>query len=655
VLFFVITFSATWALVTEASEISISSLFWNRSWTAMNELYLSKKDLTPMEHSLMANALRIQDKWGEAAAILEKHRVSFPEEVRPYADMTLLLGYEKTGRLSDALKLAAEMEKNAPPDLRYYIAYAQLRMLGDKDAGVKTVLEKMLDAADTKERKIDALTRLIKLPGDHRANAVALLEQQPANKAAYDLLAASPKPWSAAINLAMGEHVYLKNDHKTAISLLSAVPQGPGWRKATYYRAYSLEKSGRHAEAINLFGNLALSGNEYAESSVGRIAAIAGKAEKANAVAALRRVVNERKGKVQARAMFALAGLMSGEEAKRIENGLIQAYPDSINTVRIIWKRGWDAWNANKLTEAAAYWKRICAPGVSATWEARALYWLGAAQMSTKQAEEAERTYSILLRSHPLSYYTFLARPGAVKLQDGVPAELVWELSFLENWGFVYNAKLKMQHPKASGRELYRSIELSEWLGEESVFYRQALALSRYFVFGGKLYRKGLEYLYPRPFKQQVEAACAEFGVDSSFVWAVMRQESAFEPKATSHAGASGLMQLMPGTAKDEARRIKLQSYDIYDVTDNVRMGTAHLAHLSRSFPRLDWIMAAYNAGPGNARKWLDDGGQDLTTDYWIERIRFNETNDYVQRVYGNVEVYRMLYETTTDENAQER
>jgi soluble lytic murein transglycosylase len=142
----------------------------------------------------------------------------------------------------------------------------------------------------------------------------------------------------------------------------------------------------------------------------------------------------------------------------------------------------------------------------------------------------------------------------------------------------------------------------------------------------------------------QVAAACKKYGVEDNFVWAIMRQESAFRPDAVSHAGASGLMQLMPGTAKDEAKRIGLQKYDICDVTDNVNMGTAHLERLGRSFARVDWIMAAYNAGAGNARKWLADGKQDLTPDLWIEQVRFDETCDYVRKVSGNLEVYRMLY-----------
>jgi soluble lytic murein transglycosylase len=342
--------------------------------------------------------------------------------------------------------------------------------------------------------------------------------------------------------------------------------------------------------------------------------------------------------------MVALAGLVGADEAKKIENGLIQAYPDSVNTVKVLWKRGWAAWSANKFAEAATHWKRACAPGVNAAWEARALYWIGAAQMSANQAKEAEKTYATLARRHPLSYYTFLANPGAIKLHDGIPAGLTQKPTLLEDWGFVLYAKLKMQRPKAGGKELFRSIELSEWLGEEGGTYTQALALSRYFASGSTVYRKGLEYLYPRPFKQQVDAACAQFGVENNFVWSIMRQESAFQPRAKSHAGASGLMQLMPGTAKDEAKRAGLQSYDIFDIADNIKMGTSHLAWLARSFARPDWIMAAYNAGSGNARKWLADGGRDLPPDFWIERIRFNETNDYVQRVSGNLEIYRMLY-----------
>jgi soluble lytic murein transglycosylase len=641
-----ICFGFVGAEAADKNEITLFTLFQRRSWAAMDEVYSARKEPTAAEHALMANALRIRNKWDEAVAILEKHAASFPAEIKPYADMTLLLGYENLGKYPEALKLAAQMERNAPEELRYYIAYAQFRLLGDSDLdGTEKALNRMFETAETKERKISTLVRLVKLPENRDANALKLLELQPTNKDAYGVLSARPKPWPPATVLAMGEYAYLKNDYKTAIALFASIPQNAaGWRKASYYRAYSLEKSKRYAEALKLWEVLALKGNAYAESSARRIAALGGKAEKANAVAALRKVVKERKGKVQARAMYGLAGLLDAKEAKKIEDDLIRAYPDSINTVKILWKRGWDSWNAQKLQDALRYWQRAYAPGLDSAWEPRVLYWIGAAQMSLGQAQEAEKTYSALIRSHPLSCYTFLVKPDAIGLRDEDPPELASKPTLLEQWGFVYYAKLKMQRPKTSPKELYRSIELSEWLGEEDGAYAQARLLTRYFVSGATLYRKGLQRLYPRPFKKQVDAACKQYGVENNFVWAVMRQESAFKPAATSWAGASGLMQLMPGTAKDEAKRIGLQKYDIYDVTDNVNMGTAHLARLAKSFDRPEWIMAAYNAGAGNARKWLVDGKRNLAADFWIEQVRFDETCDYVQKVLGNLETYRLLY-----------
>ena len=77
----------------DGAEIQLGTLFQKRSWAAMDEVYASKKEPTAMEHSLMANALRMRNKWSEAVAILERHAATFPATVRPYAEMTLILGY----------------------------------------------------------------------------------------------------------------------------------------------------------------------------------------------------------------------------------------------------------------------------------------------------------------------------------------------------------------------------------------------------------------------------------------------------------------------------------------------------------------------------------------------------------------------------------
>ncbi|GHV46121.1 hypothetical protein FACS1894204_07070 [Synergistales bacterium] len=625
--------------------------------------------LQPQDYSLKANTLAAQGKWSEAVSILEEHLGQFPAEVRPYADMTLILGYEKIGKYDAALKLSAQLEKNAPSELRYTLAYAQYRVMETgKMEGLEKPLRKMLAAAETKTQKAAALSRLVEKTRTTSllSDALSLLELEPTNDAAYDVLSADKKPRSAAVSLAMGEHAYLKGNHKTAAALLSAVPQNvSGYRKATYYRAYSLYRLGQHSDALNLWGRLAVSGNSWAESSVRRIATLAGTSKKPgplkkDATDVLRRIVKERVGKVQARAMYALADLLDGAEKKTIEDGLIQAYPDSVSAVKTLWRRGWDAWNAQDSKEALRWWRRVYSPSLDSTWKARALYWIGAAELSLGQTAESEKTYSRLARNHPLSIYTFLARPGAVKLLEGDPPELAMtgksvkltshetKALMLERWGFIRFAKLILERPKSTARELYHSISLSELSGDDAFFdeaYAGARLLTRHFTSGTSVYRKGLERLYPRPFRKQAEAACKKYEVEPNFMWAIMKQESAFKPRALSHAGASGLMQLMPGTAKGEAKRAGLQKYDIFSVTDNITLGASHLSWLGKQFARKDWIMAAYNAGGGNARKWLADGRDGLAPDYWIEEVRFDETCDYVQKVSGNLEVYKMLYD----------
>jgi soluble lytic murein transglycosylase len=136
--------------------------------------------------------------------------------------------------------------------------------------------------------------------------------------------------------------------------------------------------------------------------------------------------------------------------------------------------------------------------------------------------------------------------------------------------------------------------------------------------------------------------------IERPLVYAIARQESAFDPKAVSTAGAKGLMQLMPATAKATAMRAGV-GWDPDRLTDaayNARLGATHLGDLVD-----DWkgsyilTIASYNAGPGNVRKWIDAYGDPRSPGIdpvdWVERIPFYETRNYVQRVLENLQVYR--------------
>jgi soluble lytic murein transglycosylase len=136
---------------------------------------------------------------------------------------------------------------------------------------------------------------------------------------------------------------------------------------------------------------------------------------------------------------------------------------------------------------------------------------------------------------------------------------------------------------------------------------------------------------------------------DPALLLAMTRQESAFDPQAVSHAGARGLMQLMPATARRTAKKIKVP-YNVDKLTAdaqyNATLGSAHLKELLATFDgNYVLAVAAYNAGEGRVRRWMRRSGDPRTDEVdavdWIELIPFTETRDYVQRVMGNLQVYR--------------
>ncbi len=137
--------------------------------------------------------------------------------------------------------------------------------------------------------------------------------------------------------------------------------------------------------------------------------------------------------------------------------------------------------------------------------------------------------------------------------------------------------------------------------------------------------------------------------VETPLVLAVIRQESAFYPGARSGAGARGMMQVMPTTAKTVARSVNMRfSRDklLQDPNYNMVIGQTYLASLIEQFKGSYVLaLAAYNAGPNRAKKWIRNHGdprdEKIDTVDWIEMIPFNETRDYVQRVIGNLHVYR--------------
>mgnify|MGYP002783782824 FL=1 len=150
-----------------------------------------------------------------------------------------------------------------------------------------------------------------------------------------------------------------------------------------------------------------------------------------------------------------------------------------------------------------------------------------------------------------------------------------------------------------------------------------------------------LRQRFPTPFREQVVAQARRTGLDPAVVYGLIRQESRFIMDARSHVGASGLMQLMPATARWTARQVGLAWSPalINDRDTNLLLGNTYLKRVLDDFGgSLAMATAAYNAGPGRPRRWRE--GATVEAAAWAEGIPFNETRDYVKKVLSNSVYY---------------
>jgi soluble lytic murein transglycosylase len=150
---------------------------------------------------------------------------------------------------------------------------------------------------------------------------------------------------------------------------------------------------------------------------------------------------------------------------------------------------------------------------------------------------------------------------------------------------------------------------------------------------------------FPTPYRELMVAKARQAGLDAAVVYGLIRQESRFVTDARSHVGASGLMQLMPATARWTAKQMGMAFTPqmINDREVNLQLGTFYLKRVLDDFDgSLAMATAAYNAGPGRPRRWRE-GGATMEPAAWAETIPFNETRDYVKKVISNSVYYAAM------------
>jgi soluble lytic murein transglycosylase len=292
-------------------------------------------------------------------------------------------------------------------------------------------------------------------------------------------------------------------------------------------------------------------------------------------------------------------------------------------------------------------------------------YWLGRAYLALGQPDMAAARFRELLARGPENYYALLgaarldtmpwSRPtGHLTIPATLPAPLA-RAQLLASLGLDAEAEFERdgytsEATTAAAQRLAGAAFLAA--GDPSRATRMGVR-----ALGAGAPRDGalLALLYPLPYRESLEASAARVELDPWLAAAVIRQESAFNPRATSGAGARGLMQVMPANGPTLARTVGISDFDpalLWQPEVNLAMGTRHLAGELSRYPELQRVLAAYNAGGGRVTRWsrtllsgesAEQPGFDA--ELFVERIPYLETRVYIRNITVNRSMYQLLYE----------
>ncbi len=337
--------------------------------------------------------------------------------------------------------------------------------------------------------------------------------------------------------------------------------------------------------------------------------------------------------------------------------------------VRPLWEKGWNEYGAGNYTAAVAYWTVLSEvyPGDRDTprgeyWKARALENLG-------QERRARRLYEGLVAAtdtNDLYRTQAMARLGVPSPQEQ-PATLVRQPRGWQIDGRLRRAKLladlgldelarreattvREVHPETSARDA-KALE-GLMLARDGQRRRGVVLLRQAFpALGGPAQANVpdeiLRAYYPFDYEATIREEARAAGVPASLVAGIIRQESAFDPRATSPVGARGLMQVMPATAREMAQKLG-EPYSparLYDPDYSIRLGSNYIARVLDMFDgNVELALAGYNGGPNRIQRLWNDRPDGAELDDFLENLTIDESRNYVKRILVLADSYRQLY-----------
>ncbi|MDB4914312.1 MAG: hypothetical protein JWM95_1956 [Gemmatimonadetes bacterium] len=440
----------------------------------------------------------------------------------------------------------------------------------------------------------------------------------------------------------------------------AAAPLNAGDRM-TY--AGALARTGKTADALRIYASITDDSAIAPLAASQRARLLAQSTDRTAAMSALTAVATKfsKVRSAAAPALLLLADLQVDNNdfagASRSLHDLVAAHPTSAQAPLALFRAGLIDWTEKPATAAAAF-DSVATLRASSDEATAARYWAARAYERAGHSKEAADRWKAIIASAPLSYYAMLSAkrlhaagwsaPGGADSGAHVPSvdSAVARIALLQRLGMDVEARFDVDAlTERADRTPADAAAVTQALiavDEPARALRVALAAIERGNTARSLYRAA----YPILHDDALVEESRRNNLDPALVAGLIRQESSWNPRAVSPAGARGLMQLVPRVGAEIAtsRRYPLWSPALlFDADVNLELGTAHLSSsLKRDTPP-ERALAAYNAGASRVTRWVQRPGTD-DPELFTEWIPFTETRDYVRLVLRNAAVYRELY-----------
>ncbi len=367
---------------------------------------------------------------------------------------------------------------------------------------------------------------------------------------------------------------------------------------------------------------------------------------------------------------------------------LLAAYPKGRHAPTASYQLGWQAYQAKNYREAARMLEQHLAnyryPDTKFIGEAA--FWAAKSEERLGNRERALALYDLARERYRYGYHGYVAGLRADRLRaadsrlrpeqpepgsdlermrrnalhveniretaDGSETERIARADDFEMIGLTDLLVKELNRALEGAPDSPRiNLRLAQHYSRQGEKFQATLVLRRgypdiYSYDDADLPREAWEIFFPLIEWNTIKEEAKRYGIDPHIAAGLIRQESVFNPGATSRVGARGLMQLMPDTGRLVARRQgtgQITTDDLYNPVLNIKLGMNYLAQMMGQFGRIEYAAAAYNAGPGRAKRWIAERGS-LDIEDWIETIPFTETRGYVQGVLRYAANYRRFY-----------